>query len=40
MPTLLKAYLQGSSDPFILAKAFLDDIILKDIQAVEQLLLL
>ena len=36
MPTLLKAYLQGSSDPFILAKAFLDDIILKDIQAVEQ----
>ena len=34
--TLLKAYLMGSKDPFVLAKAFLDDMILKDRQAVEE----
>tara|TARA_R110000824_G_scaffold196128_2_gene379142 strand:+ start:4544 stop:6925 length:2382 start_codon:yes stop_codon:yes gene_type:complete len=34
--TLLKAYLIGSNDPFILAKAFLDDMLLKDVKAVEE----
>ena len=41
MSSLLKAYLMGSDDPFILAKAYYDDLvkndnlILKDVEAVE-----
>ena len=33
--TLLRAYLVGSSDPFVLAKAYYDDMIEKDVTAVE-----
>ena len=35
MSSLLKAYLMGSNDPIILAKAYYDDLILKDVQSVE-----
>ena len=33
--TLLKAYLLGTKDPFMLAKVFYEDILLKDFAAVD-----
>jgi hypothetical protein len=36
--TLLKAYLIGSNDPFVLAKVYYDDLILKDVASVERVI--